>query len=483
MEYVTEGFEPRDALHYFEELSAIPRGSGNEKAVSDFVAAFAGQQGLETVQDEVNNVYVRIPASDGYEDTPAVMLQGHLDMVCEKRESVVHDFEKDPLKLRVKDGRLMAGGTTLGADDGVAIAYMMALMSRHGYPHPPLELLLTVDEETGMTGASSMQSGFFKARRLINLDGGPEGTVLVSCSGGLRAKVTKACRLVPPTGRLLSIRLHGLKGGHSGEDIDKERGNANKLLGRILYAMLQCRPFSLIELNGGSKENAIPLESGCVAACAPGDFEALASQALQEAIAAKAELALSDPGLDFEITEGAAGASGMFSAEDTADIVRLLYLLPNGIRAQSTEIAGLVTCSNNVGILRTRASEVAVYNALRSPVASMKDDLARQIAALAGLCGAVCERGNDYPGWPYQKDSALRETCMETYRSLYGRDMEPLAIHAGVECGIFSEKLPGIDMVSIGPEMHDFHTPEEWLDLASFKRTFEYLLELLRRLA
>lgn len=484
MEYVTEGLKPRAALCFFEQLCAIPHGSGNEKAVSDFVAGFARQKGYETRQDSLHNVYIRVPASEGGENAPAVLLQGHLDMVCEKKAGVRHDFTKEPLSLRVQNGRLSATGTTLGADDGVAGAYMMAILENPDFPHPPLEMLLTSDEETGMTGAFGADGGFFKARRLINLDGGPEGVVLVSCSGGLRTVLTKKGVHIPAIGKILRLHIGGLRGGHSGQEIDRGRGNADKLMGRVLTAMFERRPFNLISIAGGAKENAIPRDCDCVVACPPADAEKIVEAAKREGEDIRAEYAAADPGFTLTLTESdPKGAERMFPLADTESIVRLLYLLPDGVQAKSSEIDNLVVCSSNLGVLTTEAESVIFHCSLRSPSDSMRRDLARQFETIAVLCGADFARESEYPGWPYVKESPLRDVCRETYRGLTGKEMAPVAIHAGVECGILLEKIPGADMVSIGPTMHDYHTPDEWLDLESFRRTYDFLIELLRRLS
>lgn len=481
MNYVTEGLEPRDALQYFEQISAIPRGSGNEKQVADFVEAFAKAHGAETFQDEMHNLYLRKPATKGYENAPAVLLQGHLDMVCAKRSGIKHDFFKEPLKLKVQNGILSASGTTLGADDGVAVAYIMALFARENYARPKLEALLTVEEETGMGGSFAVNGSWFTARKLINLDGGPEGVTLTSCSGGMRAAVTKTCARESFGGSMLQIHIAGLRGGHSGQDIDKQRANANRLLGRILFAMEQELPCRLVSLAGGSKDNAIPCESSAVIAVDEFDAEAVSRRGSLEAADIAAELRASDPGFTCAIGP-VKSAEQPFSLKDTRALVRLLYLFPDGIQTRSVEIEGLVLCSSNLGVVETEGETVRFHSAVRSPVETMRHELAARIGAVAGLCGAETETDNDYPGWPYVKESPLRELLLETYRALFGRDMKCLAIHAGVECGILLDKLPGLDIVSIGPDMHDYHTPEETLDLGSFARTLDLIVELLRRM-
>lgn len=482
MEYITKGLEPADALRYFEQISAIPRGSGNENRIGQSVVEFAKAHGAQAYQDEARNVYIKKPATKGYENAPAVLLQGHLDMVCAKREGVEHDFEKDPLRLKVTNGVLSASGTTLGADDGVAVAYIMTVLSREDIAHPPLEALLTSEEETGMGGAFAVNGPALSARLLINMDGGPEGVSLTSCSGGLRAVVTKTGAKEPCLGTAFQVKIAGLRGGHSGEDIEKERANANLLMGRILYRMLAAAPFRIVSLDGGAKDNAIPIECGCVLRCDSADYEALAQCGSGEAAAIAQDLRASDAGFRCDIIPLGADDAPAFSAKTTRELISLLYLFPNGVQNNSVEIPGLVLCSSNLGVVETQGESVLFHSAVRSPSETMRHDLAARIGGVAALCGASLETSSDYPGWPFVKESPLRTLVADTYHDLFGGEMEMRAIHAGVECGILLEKLPGLDIVSIGPDMHDFHTPEETLDIASFGRTLDLILEVLRRL-
>ena len=474
-------------LERFTEYTAIPHGSGDEARAAHYVLGFARACGATARLDAAGNFLASLPATPGCENAPPVLLQGHLDMVCASRAGVSHDFTRDALRLRIENGRLMATGTTLGADDGVSVAFVLELLRRREeFIHPPLELLLTVEEETGMRGAGEVEASVFRARRLINLDGGPQGCVLTSCAGGLRAIVRRDVELTkaPADAACVKIALHGLHGGHSGEDIDKRYGNANKLLGSLLEALLKVATFRVARLSGGEKENAIPIESECALACARGDAEMLAAAAREKGNEHLSTLGPVDAGAKCTVEVAALPAGeAVFSEAATRAAVALLAGLPDGVD-QMGEADGrpLVLCSSNLGVVRVENGVLCLFSLLRCPSRGPLHALADRFEKIAAACGAEYERTGEYPGWPYAPESPLRDLCARVYEERFGAQPELLAIHAGLECGILLAKLPGADIISIGPTMRDFHTPEEWLDLRSFAETFEFLTLLLKRL-
>lgn len=453
----------------FESLAAIPHGSGNTKAISDYCVAYAKQRGFEVLQDELNNVVIRVPATAGYEDHDTVVIQGHLDMVCEKTPESTHDFEKDGLKLRREGDWLMATDTTLGGDDGIAIAYSLALLDENT-PHPALELFFTVDEETGMYGAIGFDPAWIKGRKLLNLDSEDEGILTVSAAGGINVTGSLALEWEPCDLPVYEIRVDGLRGGHSGAEIHQGRANANIILGKILSG-LPCR---LIGMNGGQKPNVItPNAAALVAMNEPVDGKALTELF-------RREYGDRDPGITVTVTTATAGK--MLKKELSDRVIALLAALPDGVQKWSEEIEGLVETSLNCGIVETGEEELTVLTSLRSMKNAERDALAEKITALMERHGARVETASSYPAWEYLEESPLRETVCRCYKALNGKDMKVLAIHAGLECGLLAEKLPGLDSVSLGPDMQDIHTAREKISVSSSERTWELLKESLKAL-
>lgn len=477
---VLQSYEPKKVMHYFEELTKIPRGSGNEKAVSDYLKKFAEDRNLFVVQDDVMNILIKKPGAPGYENSVPVIIQGHMDMVDEKNNDTVHDFTKDPLKLRIEGEHLYATGTTLGADNGIAVAYALAILDGEDLPHPPLEVLITVEEETGMLGAASVNGTLFEGKMLINIDSEEEGTFLVSCAGGARQTVKLPLTYEEATGSVYKLSISGLRGGHSGIDIPKERGNSNVLLGRALYLLSKKYEFVLSNLHGGSKNNAIPREAEALL-LVKGNEEHLADAVSEiETLLAK-EIETQDSGLNLKIEKS--DASGAFyTPETTAKAIGLLFTLPNGVISMSQDIQGLVETSLNLGVLHEKDNHLYFDFAVRSSVGSRKEMVLQKVNAIGEVFGAVSEITSSYPEWQYAKESNLRDTFIKVYEDKYGKKPQIEAIHAGLECGILAGRIPGLDMISLGPNLYDVHTPDEHMDLVSVKNVYEFLLDVLKEL-
>ena len=465
---VLEGLQPAAAFGFFETLCAIPHGSRDTKAISDYCVRFAQERGLSWQQDASNNVIIRKPASPGYEDHPTVILQGHLDMVCEKDADCDIDFSKDGLRLRHDDTYIFADGTTLGGDDGIAVAYALAVLDSSELKHPPLEAVFTVDEEIGMLGAAALDMSGLQGRVLLNIDSEDEGILTVSCAGGATSCLTVPVKRVPVQGNAWRVGVRGLTGGHSGVEINKGRANANK----VLAAALQGLPVTLCSIAGGSKDNAIPRASEAVVVSEADDFAALFA-----ANAAKAALPETEQHAEFYCEPAEAGE---MLAESEA-VLGLLNAVPNGVQAMSSDIPGLVQTSLNLGIMYTDEDRQVLRASIRSSVATQKKAVLDQLICLTEQLGGTTEAEGDYPGWEYMPQSPLRERMVEVYQEQYGKEPTIKAMHAGVECGLFSEKLPGLDCVSFGPDLSDIHTPRERMHIASVQRTWELVKEVLKR--
>lgn len=478
---ILQNLEPKSVFKYFEEISQIPRGSGNEKSISDYLVSVAKKLNLEVIQDKALNVIIKKPGTEGYENSETVILQGHMDMVCEKNKGTDHDFQKDPLKLRVVDDMVYATDTTLGADNGIAVAYALAILESTDIPHPPIEVLITTDEETGMSGAMAISKEYINGKILLNLDNEEEGHLLVSCAGGIRSKHTLNVTLedAGDYDNFLHIAVRGLKGGHSGMEINKERGNSNKIMGRILKSLLSL-DYKLVSVNGGSKNNAIPREADAIIAL-KSEGVAKAKELINNwnPILLN-ELKTQDPGVNISILENTENVEKVFTKESTEKTVNLLYLIPNGINSNSVEIKNLVESSTNLGVVTTEGNKVEFDSAIRSSVASLKDEIVLRSKTIAELIGADFETTAGYPEWQYDNESKVRGICQDVYKRMYGKDAKIVAIHAGVECGLFNEKLGKLDMISFGPDLYDVHTPQEHMSITSVKNVWDYLLEVLK---
>jgi dipeptidase D len=480
-----KNLKPCSVFSFFQEICSIPRGSGNEKGISDYLVNFAKVRNLKVIQDNVNNIIIKKDGTEGYEKSPRVVIQGHLDMVCEKNIGTEHDFLKDPIKPVVDGDMIRAKETTLGADNGIAIAYAMALLDSKDIPHPPLEVLLTTDEETGMTGALNLSPENIEGRILINIDSEEEGKLLVSCAGGLRSRVSLPIQWEALNENYIKavLKVRGLKGGHSGMDINKERANSNRVLGRILVDTMTSINFKLSSLNGGSKNNAIPREADAVLFIKEEAKELLNLKIEGWQQTLKNEYKVSDPELRLEIEFSKAEECAKVFSEDTkTKAVKLLYLIPNGVSTMSTDIEGLVQSSTNLGVVTTRSDVIDYDSAVRSSIRSLKYDILTQTKLIGEAIGASVSTQSEYPEWQYDPDSKIREVFKKVYNDIYGKEAEIVAIHAGVECGLFKEKWPNMDMISFGPDMFDVHTPEEHISISSTERTWDYLLAVLKEI-
>lgn len=478
---VLMGLEPAAVFDYFEQICEIPHGSGNVDKISDYLVAFAKEQGLFVVQDEWKNVIIIKEATEGYENEPAVILQGHMDMVAVKTPDSEKDMTTEGLELVVEGDNLFAKNTSLGGDDGIAVAYSLALLASKDIPHPRLEVVLTVDEEVGMDGARMIDVSMLQGKRMVNLDSEEEGIFLTSCAGGARVAGTLPMPKTKANGLKLSLKIDGLQGGHSGAEIHKERGNANCIMGRVLHQLAKNFPIRLVSLNGGLADNAIPRLAECSFIVQPGernDREMVCClQTLFRELST--ELQARDPGVHFTWKMQKEAEEQAASVEDTKKAAALLVAVPNGVQGMSMEMKGLVETSLNLGIVEYGETLLKLEFSVRSSVESKKHYLIEQLITIIDLAGGTYEISGDYPGWQYQSNSPLRDKMEIVFEKLYGKKPSIEAIHAGVECGFLVSKIPGLDCVSIGPDMKDIHTTEEVLSISSTKRVWKFLLALL----
>lgn len=480
---VLSNLQPTSVFRFFEDLCAIPHGSGNTKAISDYCVRFAEARGLEHYQDALNNVIIIKEASAGYENAPALILQGHLDMVCEKESGCTLDMSRDGLQLAVDGDWVYARGTTLGGDDGIAIAMSLAVLDDDTLPHPRLEAVFTVDEETGMFGAAGIDLSMLQGRRMLNLDSEAEGVLTVSCAGGLRVTLTLPVVRKPFAGQLCQIRIDGLSGGHSGVEINKGRASSNELMGRFLGALSREIPIRLISVDGGLKDNAIPHITEAFFLCSEQHLSTLTELAAQYQQAFSKEFRSSDPDVRLTLRSDieSAGALLPMDAQSSLRVILLLQLSPQGVQVMSRDIDGLVQTSLNMGILKTEENQITASYSVRSSAASQKEMLLYRLEALAGILGGSSASSGDYPAWEYQPDSPLRTLMEKVYQEQYGTDPKIEAIHAGLECGLLSAKLPGLDCVSFGPDLLEIHTARERMSISSVGRVWKYLLEIIRQ--
>ncbi|HBE77306.1 MAG TPA: aminoacyl-histidine dipeptidase [Firmicutes bacterium] len=475
------GLQPEKVFYYFEELSKIPRGSNHEKQVSDFLYQWAQGKNLEVVQDKALNIIIKQPGTGGYENSAAVILQGHMDMVWEKNQATVHDFLHDPLKLRIVGDDIYATGTTLGADDGIAVAYAMAILDSSEIPHPPLEVVFTTDEENGMSGMENLnpEQEQLRGRILINLDCEDEGIFTAGCAGGGRVKFTlPIIKATSQFKNFYKLTVKGLKGGHSGIDIDKERANSIKLLGRILYDLKD--NIEIAGIAGGSKANAIPRESWAVVTV--NDQFNLEDAINQWNQRLKHELMFTDAEVQV-LTEKADATAQVYDEKVKQDIIHLINLIPYGPANRDLE-RDLVIYSNNLGVIATDEDEkkITFICSPRSSVRSLFNQFIDFAEQLGEILHIDVEIASLYPSWEYAKESKIRDLCLRVYQDVTGMKGQINVIHAGLECGIFMEKIPDLDAISLGPTMVGVHTPNEHLSISSTRRMFEFLCELLKRL-
>ncbi|MBI3585673.1 MAG: aminoacyl-histidine dipeptidase [Ignavibacteriales bacterium] len=484
MSNAIEGLKPELVWKYFAEISKIPRGSKNEKQISAYIVDTAKKLGLEVKQDKFMNVAVKKSASPGHENVKMICLQGHLDMVCEKNKDTVHDFEKDPIELVRKDNILMANGTTLGADNGVAVATNLAIMEDKSLEHGPLEFLFTVDEETGLTGASNLKPGFLQSQTMMNLDSEEEGALYVGCSGGRNTIGTwKIAYDNAPGGTApVKIIVKGLKGGHSGLEIDKGRGNSIKILNRVLIGLDEVGArLSMIE--GGNKSNAIPREAEAVAYIPKKNLKKAKKIVERWNATAKAELSSVEPDLMVVLEEVDMKKKGKVVKKAQQHMLyQTISALPHGVMKMSADIPGLVETSTNVAIIRTEKNSIVLTTSQRSSVASEILEILHTHGAIFTLGGAKATHTEGYPGWKPNLASPILKVAKESYKSLYGKEPAIKAIHAGLECGIIGEKYPGMDMVSFGPTLEGVHSPDEKIYIDTVEKFWKFLLGILKNL-
>lgn len=492
---VLTGLEPQRVFDYFEEISRIPRGSGNEQAISDYLVGFAKKHGLSWHQDAARNVIIIKEASAGYEDGEPIILQGHMDMVAVKDADCALDLAQDALELAVEGDTVYAKGTSLGGDDGIAIAYALALLEDDTLGHPRLEAVFTTDEEVGMNGAAAIDLTMLRGRRLINIDSEEEGVLTVGCAGGVRVHSVIPVKRARREGLCADIRIFGLQGGHSGAEIHKQRGNANCLMGRLLFRLCDEVPYALLALLGGTKDNAIPVECSASVVIDAKERERLTALVREYERTLQRELAGSDAGVRVSVcfADGARESGEgekerdrqtsfeALDGESTRRAAAFLFSAPDGVQRMSADIEGLVETSLNLGILRLTQKGVEADQSIRSSLASSRDALRDRIAALTRLAGGTVSCHGEYPAWEYRKESPLRDAMIARYREMFGKEPRVEIIHAGLECGLLSSKLTGLDCVSFGPDLTDIHTTSERMHIASVGRMYRYLRALIEK--
>jgi dipeptidase D len=477
-----ENLEPQSLWRHFEALSAIPRASEKEAAARSYVLAQAARLGLESVTDGVGNIVVRKPARPGREGAVPAVLQGHLDMVCEKNEGTAHNFDTDPIRL-VRDGDwLKADGTTLGADNGVGVAAALAVMDSENVAHGPLEFLFTIDEESGLTGAAEFPGGLLHSHYFLNLDGEEEGTLCIGCAGGLNTVARRhVARQAAGSGEAWRIKVSGLQGGHSGVDIHRGRGNALRILGQALQALMGKMPLAIAAINGGSKRNAIPREASAIVVC-----DGARSQELKDVVgavesAAKSELGAFDAGLRLSL-ESAERPDKVWADDAAIEVVGVLAAQHHGVLAMSPDIAGLVQTSTNLAIVSTKDDEVMIETSQRSPIESSKQAAAQIVSTIFRMAGFTVEHSGGYPGWKPEPTSDIVRQSQAVHTELLGKTPELVAVHAGLECGVIGEKYPGMQLISFGPHIVDVHSPSEKIKISSVAPFYAFLTGLLERL-
>lgn len=467
----------RSVLYYFEEINKIPRGSGNEKQISDYLYSFAKDRNLWVHQDSANNIVIKKPASEGYENAPTIAIQGHMDMVCEKNNYVEHNFLTDPIKVIYENGFMRAEGTTLGADDGIAVAMAMALLDSDEILHPAIEVVITTDEEVGMCGAASLDTALLESRILINIDSEEEGIFTVGCAGGRKVTTTIPVVYEQNTLPCYKISLKGLKGGHSGIDIIKERANANKLMARALSSLTEKLDYKLAYIDGGAKDNAIPREAEAII-CTAEAFEKIVSFIKELEQVFKKEFSIQESSLSFDISEVEC-YNQAFSSETTQNVISFLMLVPNGVCSMNTQL-NMAESSNNIGVVKTTENGVKCTCAVRSSVVSRKELIYSQLCYLTDLVNGKIEYRGDYPAWEYEQTSFIRDVFKEKFIEEFNVEPAVETVHAGLECGIFAEKIKGMDMISFGPNLYDIHTPDEKAEIMSVERMWKLLLKVLK---
>lgn len=476
---VLQNLEPASVFHFFEKICEIPHTSFHEKSLSDYVASFAKERNLYYEQDELGNVLIVAPATAGYEEAEPIILQGHLDMVGDKAPDCDLDLEAEGLRLAVDGDWIYAKGTTLGGDDGIAVAYALAILDSKDIPHPRLEVVLTVSEEVGLLGAAAIDLSSCKASRLLNVDSDEEGIFTIGCAGGIRLQCDIPMARTCNSGICLDFKFEGILGGHSGMEINNGLANANALMGRFLMMLQNACPFDIITANGGVKENVIPKDAAFSLLIAPEDQPAVEEVLENFNSQIHAEYAVADPNATLIMAGAGAADADILDSASKEKLITALNLMPNGVQAMCIDLPGLVETSLNMGVVTLTKDNLQICFNVRSSVASAKTYITDKVIQLTRFLGGNVSTSGDYPAWPLTRDSKFREQCIEVYQKLYGTDPKIVTIHAGLECGLFSEKLPGLDCISIGPDMKDIHTIKERVSIASVARVWEFIKAVL----
>ena len=471
--------EPKSVFGYFEDICKIPHGSGNMDKISQFCVDFAKEHDLEYIIDDMKNVIIIKEATEGYENVEPIILQGHLDMVCEKRPDKEKDFLTEGLDLCTDGESIWADGTTLGGDDGIAVAYGLAILAAKDLQHPRLEVVFTVDEETGLYGAEAIDMSMLKGKKLINLDSEEEGIFTVGCAGGLTLKCSVPMFTDEVEGIVYELKVTGLLGGHSGAEIHKGRANANVVLGRVLQALNKETGADIVRMAGGAKDNAIPRLAQAQILVAEDLQEKLECLIKVQENILKNEYHASDAGITLELQKKGKMTADVLDATSKITAIHTLNNIPNGIQAYSMDIEGLVETSLNMGIMTMDGENLKMSFAIRSSIESAKHYLTDRVMLFVDMLGGDCEIHGNYPGWAFNPTSDLRETFIRVYREMYGKEPVVEAIHAGLECGLFTKKIDGLDSISVGPNMHNVHTSEETLEVGSVQRTWEFLCRVI----
>jgi dipeptidase D len=470
-------------LDYFEQINAIPRCSKNEAQVALWLKQWAETSQLAVNQDAAGNLVVKVPPTAGYETAPIIVIQGHMDMVCEKSPDSTHDFAKDPIHNIIDGDWLHADNTTLGADNGIAIALAMALASDKSIAHPPLELLFTVDEETGLNGAKELEAGFIQGRVLLNVDSETEGIFTVGCAGGRHTHISRKLELadLAPQSQFFNLNVSGLHGGHSGIDIIKQRASANKILARTLNRLAAVCDIQLVSIKGGSAHNAIARDADAVLACAAGDGAALTRTVSEIEHTAQADFETVESNLAIHLTPVQSDAQNKtaLSVAETRAVTNLLLALPHGVMGLSAAFKNLVETSNNLATVELTGDKLQILTSQRSLTRSRLDEISATVAATAALAGADFRYGSEYPPWTPNMQSALLEVCKHVYRQIFDQEAEVKSVHAGLECAIIGDKYEGMDMISFGPDLRDPHSPNEGLFIPSLAKIWQFMVALL----
>jgi dipeptidase D len=475
--------EPKPVWAYFKEILEIPRPSKKEEKIIKYLLEFGKKHNLETLQDEVGNVLIRKPATPGMENKKPVILQSHIDMVCEKNSNKVHDFEKDPIETHIKDGWVYANGTTLGADDGIGVAAQLAILAAEDIPHGPIECLFTVDEETGLTGAFGLKPGFLKGKILLNLDSEDEGQLFIGCAGGqdTLAWLPYDLEIAPDGHKAYKLMISGLKGGHSGDDINKGLGNANKLLNRFLWTYKDSYHIKLNTFDGGNLRNAIAREAFAIVLVPEGSAAAFEKEVPAFEKIIQAEFHVTEPNMRFTV-EPANLPETVVDDDTFRELTNAIYACPHGVLAMSQEIENFVETSTNLASVKFEEDEILITTSQRSSVESEKQDATNMVTSVFRLAGARTETSDGYPGWTPNPNSAIVEITEKSYKNLFKTEPEVLAIHAGLECGLIGDKYPGMDMISFGPTIKGAHSPDERIEIESVQKFWDLTLDVLKNI-